>query len=63
MEGKGPEREGGSAAGDKGRKADRDRDRGRMKVGVDMTSRFLGLIVVPGPHITKIEVERGGLNI
>ena len=24
---------------------------------VDMTSRFLGLIVVPGKHITKIEVE------
>ena len=24
---------------------------------VDMTSRFLGLIVVPGQHITKIEVE------
>lgn len=26
-------------------------------VKVDMTSRFLGLIVVPGHHITKIEVE------
>lgn len=24
---------------------------------LDMTSRFLGLIVVPGQHITKIEVE------
>ena len=24
---------------------------------VDMTSRFLGLIVVPGQHITRIEVE------
>ena len=24
---------------------------------VDMTSRFLGLIVVPGQHITKIEVD------
>lgn len=24
---------------------------------VDMTSRFLGLIVVPGQYITKIEVE------
>ena len=26
-------------------------------VKVEMTSRFLGLIVVPGQHITKIEVE------
>ncbi|KAK0516205.1 hypothetical protein JMJ35_000808 [Cladonia borealis] len=26
-------------------------------VKLDMTSRFLGLIVVPGQHITKIEVE------
>ncbi|KAL2040138.1 hypothetical protein N7G274_007041 [Stereocaulon virgatum] len=26
-------------------------------VKVDMTSRFLGLIVVPGQHIIKIEVE------
>ena len=24
---------------------------------VDMTSRFLGLIVVPGQHITKIDME------
>ncbi|MCJ1447715.1 MAG: hypothetical protein MMC23_008226 [Stictis urceolatum] len=24
---------------------------------VDMTSRFMGLIVVPGQHITKIELE------
>ena len=24
---------------------------------VDMTSRFLGLIVVPGQYITKIELE------
>jgi N-alpha-acetyltransferase 38, NatC auxiliary subunit len=23
----------------------------------DMTSRFLGLVVVPGNHITKLEVE------
>lgn len=23
----------------------------------DMTSRFLGLVVIPGHHITKIEVE------
>jgi N-alpha-acetyltransferase 38, NatC auxiliary subunit len=23
----------------------------------DMTSRFLGLVVVPGQHITKLEVE------
>lgn len=24
---------------------------------MDMTSRYLGLIVVPGHHITKIEIE------
>ncbi len=28
-----------------------------MTVKLDMTSRFLGLIVVPGQHITKIEAE------
>ena len=27
------------------------------KIKLDMTSRFLGLIVVPGQYITKIEVE------
>ncbi|KAI9797694.1 MAG: hypothetical protein M1833_005355 [Piccolia ochrophora] len=26
-------------------------------VKVDMTKRFLGLVVVPGEHITKVEVE------
>ncbi|GIJ99168.1 hypothetical protein Aspvir_001294 [Aspergillus viridinutans] len=26
-------------------------------VTVDMTSRFIGLVVVPGQHITKIELE------
>lgn len=26
-------------------------------IKVDMTSRFLGLVVVPGQHIVKIEVE------
>lgn len=26
-------------------------------VALDMTSRFLGLVVVPGKHIVKIEVE------
>lgn len=26
----------------------------------DMTSRFVGLIVVPGEHIVKIEVEEEG---
>jgi hypothetical protein len=26
-------------------------------VKVDMTSRYLGLVVVPGEHIVKIEVE------
>ena len=29
----------------------------RSKWRVDMTSRFLGLVVVPGEHITKIEVQ------
>lgn len=24
---------------------------------MDMTSRFIGLVVVPGQHITKIELE------
>lgn len=28
-----------------------------MSLKLDMTSRFLGLIVVPGQHITKIEIE------
>ncbi|EQL01223.1 hypothetical protein G6O67_002140 [Ophiocordyceps sinensis] len=27
-------------------------------VTVDMTSRYLGLVVVPGHHIAKIELER-----
>ncbi|KAI9816063.1 MAG: hypothetical protein M1827_002055 [Pycnora praestabilis] len=31
------------------------KDQGSLKV--DMTSRFLGLVVVPGQYITKIEVE------
>ena len=26
-------------------------------VKADMTSRFLGLVVVPGKHITRIEIE------
>lgn len=30
-------------------------DAGKFKM--DMTSRFMGLVVVPGQHITKIEVE------
>ncbi len=30
---------------------------GSKTVAVDMTSRYLGLIVVPGHHIVKIEVE------
>lgn len=31
------------------------------RFNLDMTSRFLGLVVVPGQHITRIEVEeRGG---
>ena len=35
---------------------ERSRTRSRK---VDMTSRFLGLVVVPGKHITRIEVEDG----
>jgi N-alpha-acetyltransferase 38, NatC auxiliary subunit len=27
-------------------------------VTVDMTSRYLGLVVVPGQHIVKMEVEK-----
>lgn len=27
-------------------------------VTLDMTSRYLGLVVVPGKHIVKIEVEK-----
>lgn len=27
------------------------------KVKVDMTSRFIGLVVVPGQYITRIELE------
>ncbi|KAK4464156.1 hypothetical protein QBC42DRAFT_171943 [Cladorrhinum samala] len=30
---------------------------GSGKLNVDMTSRYLGLVVVPGKHIVKIEVE------
>jgi len=30
---------------------------GSTKVVMDMTSRYLGLVIVPGEHITKIEVE------
>ena len=30
---------------------------GRESVVMDMTSRYLGLVVVPGQYITKIEVE------
>lgn len=45
----------------------RQRDSGRQAksmanatsgtVAVDMTSRFLGMVVVPGKHISKLEVE------
>jgi hypothetical protein len=28
-------------------------------VAVNMISRFIGLVVVPGRHITKIEVDEG----
>ncbi|OTA64160.1 Sm-like ribonucleo protein [Hypoxylon sp. EC38] len=30
---------------------------GSAKVTADMTSRYLGLVVIPGEHITKMEVE------
>ena len=30
---------------------------GKEKVALDMTSRALGLVVVPGQYIVKIEVE------
>lgn len=30
---------------------------GKDTAKIDMTSRFLGLVVVPGAHITRIEVE------
>lgn len=31
-------------------------------IRLDMTSRFLGLVVVPGKHITKIEIEEKPLT-
>lgn len=30
---------------------------GKTKMTMDMTSRYLGLIVTPGQHVAKIEVE------
>ncbi|KAI0882163.1 uncharacterized protein GGS22DRAFT_170357 [Annulohypoxylon maeteangense] len=30
---------------------------GKDKLAADMTSRYLGLVVVPGEHIVKMEVE------
>jgi small nuclear ribonucleoprotein (snRNP)-like protein len=33
---------------------------GRGNVKVDMKKRFVGLVVVPGQHITKIELDRWG---
>lgn len=32
-------------------------DNATGKFKMDMTSRFIGLVVVPGQHITKIELE------
>ena len=32
-------------------------DQAGEKVTMDMTSRYLGLVVVPGEHISKIELE------
>lgn len=37
--------------------ADDALSKGKDKVVADMTSRFVGLIVVPGEHIRKIELE------
>ena len=35
---------------------------GSTKLVMDMSSRYLGLVVVPGEHISKIEVEeRAGI--
>jgi hypothetical protein len=34
-----------------------DIEEGEESVTLDMTSRYLGLVVVPGEYITKIEVE------
>ncbi|OKL64601.1 hypothetical protein UA08_00110 [Talaromyces atroroseus] len=36
-------------------------DAGKFKM--DMTSRFIGVVVVPGQHITKIEVEENPFEI
>jgi hypothetical protein len=35
----------------------KDLDESKEPVTLDMTSRYLGLVVVPGEYITKIEVE------
>jgi N-alpha-acetyltransferase 38, NatC auxiliary subunit len=32
-------------------------EKGRDTFKLDMTARFLGLVVVPGKYITKMEVE------
>jgi N-alpha-acetyltransferase 38, NatC auxiliary subunit len=34
-----------------------DASQQQQTVTLDLTSRYLGLVVVPGEHITKIEVE------
>ncbi|KAI9891683.1 MAG: hypothetical protein M1814_002433 [Vezdaea aestivalis] len=33
-------------------------DSSSSKVKLDMTSRYLGLVVVPGEHIVKMELEK-----
>jgi hypothetical protein len=33
------------------------------KIKVDMTSRLIGLVVVPGQHITKIELEENPYEV
>ncbi|KAK4128879.1 hypothetical protein N657DRAFT_668025 [Parathielavia appendiculata] len=49
----------GDGAGDvgPGEESGHGKDRNKSKVKLDMTSRYLGLVVVPGHVITRIEVE------
>ncbi|KAH8669492.1 LSM domain-containing protein [Tricladium varicosporioides] len=35
----------------------KDLEEGKERVTLDMTSRYLGLVVVPGEYIIKMEVE------
>ncbi|KAH8803238.1 LSM domain-containing protein [Xylogone sp. PMI_703] len=38
-------------------KASKLLEQGNDKVVIDMTNRYMGLVVVPGEHIVKIELE------